>query len=434
MAEAFLQELKWRGLLQQTTASEAEVEQHLATPGRVGYAGFDPTADSLTVGHLVPITVLMHFQRAGHRPIALVGGGTGMIGDPSGKDAERQLRSRDEIVANVEGQRRILERFLDFDPARPNAALVVNNLDWLEPLGFLEVLREVGKHFSVNAMIQKDSVRERLEGREQGISYTEFSYMLLQAYDFLHLKRSLGCSVQMAGSDQFGNIAAGVDLIHHKLGREAGAGDAYGITAPLLMGPDGKKIGKTERGAVWLSADRTSPYALYQYFINVDDAALGSFLRWFTFLPQPAIEDLLREHASAPDSRTGQRALAREIIARVHGSTELARVETASQALFGGDVRALDAAMLADVFADVPHTEHARARLADDGMSLVDLLPETSLASSKSQARQFLQSGAVAVNGERVAADHRLTEHDLLHGSRILLRRGKRQWHATKWS
>ena len=434
MAESFLEELKWRGLLHQTTASEADVERHLATPGRLGYAGFDPSRDSLTVGNLLPILLLMRYQRAGHQPIALVGGGTGLIGDPTGKDAERQLLGRDEIAANAERQRKILERFLDFDPARANPARMVNNLDWLEPLGFLEVLREVGKHFSVNAMIQKDSVRERLHGREQGISYTEFSYMLLQAYDFLHLKRTLGCTVQMAGSDQYGNIVAGVDLIHHKLGREPGSGDAYGITAPLLLGPDGKKIGKSEKGAVWLSADRTSPYALYQYFINTEDAGLASLLRWFTFLSREAIDDVLREHARAPEQRSGQRALAREITGLVHGAAELARVEAASQALFGGDVRALDAAMLAEVFADVPHTEHARTRLAGDGVSLVELLAETALAGSKSQARQFLQGGAVAVNGERVAADRRLTESDLLHGSRILLRRGKRQWHATRWS
>jgi tyrosyl-tRNA synthetase len=434
MTASFLQDLKWRGMLHQTTASEPVVEAHLATPGRVAYCGFDPTRDSLTIGNLVPIVLLMRWQRAGHTPIALMGGGTGLIGDPSGKDAERQLRSREEIEANVAGQRRVLERFLDFDPKRSNRALLANNADWLVPLGFLEVLRDIGKHFSVNAMIQKDSVRERLNQREQGISYTEFSYMLLQAYDFLHLKQSFGCTVQMAGSDQYGNIVGGVDLIHHKLGREGEAGEAYGITAPLLLGSDGKKIGKTEKGAVWLGAEHTSPYAFYQFWINVEDADVPGFLRWFTFLGAEAIDGLLAEHAKAPDQRSAQRALAREMTLLVHGADDLARVEAASQALFGGDVRALDAAMLADVFADVPHTDHPRTRLEGEGISLVELLPETSLVTSKSQARQFLQSGAIAVNGERVPADYRLTEDDVLHGGRILLRRGKRQWHATRWS
>jgi tyrosyl-tRNA synthetase len=433
MSSSFLQELGWRGMLQQTTASEAVVAAHLATPGRVAYCGFDPTRDSLTIGNLVPIVLLMRWQRAGHAPIALMGGGTGLIGDPSGKEAERQLRSREEIDANVAGQRRVLERFLDFDPKLGNRAQLVNNADWLVKLGFLDVLRDIGKHFSVNAMIQKDSVRERLQNREQGISYTEFSYMLLQAYDFLHLKRTFGCTVQMAGSDQYGNIVAGIDLIHHKLGREGVAGEAYGITAPLLLGSDGAKIGKTASGAVWLSAERTSPYAFYQYWINVEDADVAALLRWFTFLEAEAIDGLLVEHAKAPEQRTAQRALAREMMLLVHGAEHLVRVEAASHALFGGDVRALDATMLAEVFADVPHTEHARSKLAGDGVSLVEVLAETSLASSKSQARQFLQSGAIAVNGERVAPDHRLTEADLMHGGRILLRRGKRQWHATRW-
>lgn len=428
-----LEELKWRGLLHQTTATEAEVAQHLATAKRVAYAGFDPTKDSLTIGNLVPIKLLMHWQRAGHQPIVLMGGGTGMIGDPSGKDAERQLLSREEIEHNVQGQQRVLERFLDFDAARSNKALLVNNADWLAGLGFIEVLRDIGKYFSVNAMIHKDSVRDRLQHREQGISYTEFSYMLLQAYDFLHLKHALRCSVQLAGSDQYGNIVAGVDLIHHKLGREGEAGEAFGITAPLLTGNDGKKIGKTEKGAVWLGRERTSPYAFYQYWVNVEDSEVIPFLKWFTFLDQTAIAGLAVEHGQAPDRRVAQRALAREMTELVHGKHELLRVEAASQALFGGDVRALDAAMLAEVFADVPHTAHDKGLLAGDGIALVELLPQTSLAGSKGQARQFLSSNAVSVNGERVEADRRLTARDLLHGNRILLRRGKKQWHATSW-
>jgi tyrosyl-tRNA synthetase len=429
-----LDELKWRGLLHQTTATEEIVAEHLTTPGRVAYCGFDPSRDSLTIGNLVPITLLMRWQRCGHRPIVLVGGGTGLIGDPSGKDAERQLQSREQIAANVAALRRIMERFLDFGNTGSSGALLLDNADWLSGLSFVQVLRDVGKHFSINTMIQRDSVRARLQEREQGISYTEFSYMLLQAYDFLHLKRSLGCSVQIAGSDQYGNIVAGIDLIHHTLGREGEAGEAYGITAPLLLGADGKKIGKSEKGAVYLTADRTSPYAFYQYWINVGDADVASYLRWFTFLGREPIEAILTEHKSAPDQRFAQRTLAREMTGLVHGQSELVKVEAASQALFGGDVHALDAKMLAEVLADVPHSQHPQSALSGEGLPIVELLVQTSLASSKSQARQFLQSGAISVNGERVAAGHRLTSADLLHGSRILLRRGKKQWHATVWA
>jgi tyrosyl-tRNA synthetase len=431
---SFIEELRWRGLLHQTTATEEVVAEHLRQPGRIGYCGFDPTMDSLTIGNFMPIKVLMHWQRCGHRPIVLMGGGTGLIGDPSGKDTERQLQSREQIAENVAGQRRIMEKLLDFDGAGATAAMLVNNADWLEKLSFIEVLRDTGKHFSINAMIQKESVRARLEQREQGISYTEFSYMLLQAYDFLHLKRSHGCTVQLAGSDQYGNIAAGVELIHHQLGREGQAGEAYGITTPLLLGADGKKIGKSERGAVFLSAERTSPYAFYQYWINVGDADVGSYLRWFTFLGRQEIEAILAEHATAPEQRLAQRALARAMTGLVHGEELLSNVEAASQALFGGDVRRLDPQMLADVFADVPHSEHPKQALDGEGCGLVDLLVQTTLVSSKSQARQFLQSGAIAINGERVAADHRVTSDDLLAGNRILIRRGKKQWHATIWS
>ncbi len=433
MSTGLLDELKWRGLLHQTTASEAEVARHLGTPGRVGYCGFDPTRNDLTIGNLLPITLLMRWQRAGHRPLAVMGGGTGLIGDPSGKDAERQLLGRDQIAANVEAQRRVFARFLDFDTKSPTRAEVLDNADWLCRLGFIEVLRDIGKHFSVNAMIQKDSVRQRLHEREQGISYTEFSYMLLQAYDFLHLKQSYGCTVQLAGSDQYGNIVAGVELIHHKLGREGGAGEAYGITAPLLTDAGGRKIGKSEKGAIWLSREHTSPYALYQHFINTEDADVISLLKWYSFLSQQQIAEIAREHAKAPHERGAQRRLACELTALVHGREELARVEAASQALFGGDVRALDAATLDEVFADVPHTEHDLGGLAGEGTDLVELLAQTSLASSKGQARQLLQSGAVSVNGERAEPERRLSERDLLPGRRILLRRGKKQWHATRW-
>ena len=429
-ALSFLDELRWRGMLHQTTGEEA-LDKHLASPGRVGYCGFDPTKDSLTIGNFVAIKLLMHFQRCGHKPLVLMGGGTGLIGDPSGKDAERQLLSHADIEANIAGQRRIFDRILDLDPKSSNGAVIVNNADWLGKLGYIEVLRDVGKHFSVNAMIQRDSVRERLHQREQGMSYTEFSYMLLQAYDFLHLKRSMNCTLQLAGSDQYGNIVSGIELIHRAYGRQE---DAFGVTAPLVKRADGKKIGKTEQGAVWLSADRTSPYAFYQYWLNTDDADVVSFLKWFTFLNQADVEQLSAAHTEAPQKRDAHRALAREMTRLIHGADELGKVEAATQALFSGEVRSLSENMLASVFSDVPHTQHDKTQLGGSGVALLDILAQTSLASSKREARQFLESGAVMVNGEKAAADRCLQESDLLHGHTVLLKRGKKLWHATRWA
>jgi tyrosyl-tRNA synthetase len=458
----FLSELLWRGLLHQTTA-DAELRDHLAVPGRIAYCGFDPTSTSLTIGNFIPIKLLMHWQQHGHKPIVLMGGGTGLIGDPSGKEAERQLLSPEQVEANVAGQRRVFEKLLDFEPANPNAAVVVNNYDWLKGLGFIEVLRDVGKYFSVNAMIHRDAVRTRLESREQGISYTEFSYVILQAYDFLHLWRAAGCTVQMAGSDQYGNITAGIDLIRrvhaHDPGAPAPGGRAgsatevggatklepsgsesrstvFGITAPLLLGADGKKIGKSESGAVYLTADRTSPYAFYQYWINVTDADVAAFLKWFTMLGPEEVQAVTDRHEAAPQERGAQRELARQMTRMIHGEEQLRAVEAASEALFQGDVRRLDEAMVAEVFADVPHSTHSKASLEGEGVSLVELLPVTTLASSRREAKDFLGSGSIAVNGERIApdeADRRLTMRDLLHGRMILLKRGRKHWHATRW-
>ncbi len=409
------------------------VDTHLQTPGRVAYCGFDPTADSLTVGNFIAIKMLMTWQRAGHKPIVLMGGGTGRIGDPSGRDSERQLLDEATIESNIARQRQVLEHLLDFDPAKPNCAVIVNNHDWLGKLGFIDVLRDVGKHFSVNAMIKKDSVAERLNNREQGISYTEFSYMLLQAYDFMHLNRSLGCTVQVAGSDQYGNIVGGMDLIRRHRG-EGDDGASFGVTNKLLTLSDGQKVGKSAGNAVWLSADRTSPYAFYQYWFNVDDADVIKFLHWFTFLDQAAIEAIAADHESEPHRRHAQRALARDMTALLHGEDALRAVENANEALFGGDVRALDAGLLDEVFADVPNSEHDKSLLGGEHASLAELLPETSLASSRRQAREFLQNGAVSVNGERVEADRVLTADDLLHGRTVLVRRGKKNWHALRWS
>jgi tyrosyl-tRNA synthetase len=436
VATSFLDELSWRGLLHQRTAG-AELDAHVAASGRVAYSGFDPTSDSLTIGNLIPITLLRHWQRAGHRPIALMGGGTGLIGDPSGRDAERQLMSREQVEANVASQRRIMERLLDFSAGISNRASIVNNLDWLGKLGYLEVLRDVGKHFSINEMIQRDSVKRRLEQREHGISYTEFSYALLQAYDFLHLYRAERCTVQLAGSDQYGNIVAGIDLIRREARTVAGAAHSFGVTAPLVTRSDGRKMSKSEGGAVWLSSDtamRTSPYAFYQYWINLPDEDVIQWMKWYTMLERAEIEAIAAEHGAAPEQRRAQRMLAAHMTKAVHGQDELARVEAATSALFGGgDVRSLDAAMLEEVFADVPHSTHPLAALAGEGASLVDVLAETTLVKSKREAREFLQSGAVSVNGVKAEADRRLRSGDLLHGRTILLKRGKKHWHATRW-
>ena len=434
-----LAELDWRGQLYQCTDRGA-LADHLAGAdprkgGRRVYCGFDPTADSLTIGNLVPIMLLRRFQRAGHTPIVVMGGGTGLIGDPSGKDDERRLLDAADVGQHVESQRRIFESLLDFDPARPNAAAIVNNHDWLGRITFLEALRDIGKHFSVNQMIQRDSVRSRLEGREHGISYTEFSYMLLQAYDFLHLHREMGVTIQAAGSDQWGNIVSGTDLIRRLGGHgDRGGPLAFGVTVPLLVKADGGKFGKTEKGAVWLTADRTSPYALYQFWMNADDADVFNYMRIFTDLSQDEVEAIEKRHAGAPHEREAQRTLAREATALVHGRDAMERAESASLALFSGDVAGLDLGTLREVFADAPHSEHDKAGLDAGGMPLADLLAATPLVRSKREAREFLSSGAITLNGRRVGIDDRLTPDRLLHGRIALLRRGKKSWHVTRWS
>jgi tyrosyl-tRNA synthetase len=428
--KGLLEELSWRGLLYQRTAAEA-LDEHLQTPRRVGYCGFDPTADSLTIGNLIPILLLVHWQRAGHRPLVVMGGGTGLIGDPSGKDRERPLMGVEQVEANIAEQRRIFERLLDFDPAAPHGARLLDNAKWLREIRYLDFLRDVGKHFSVNAMIQKESVRERLDRRDQGISYTEFSYMLLQAFDYLHLRRAFGCTVQMAGSDQYGNITAGIDLIHRTLGHDT---PAFGFTAPLVTHADGRKIGKSEGGSVWLSAKRTSAYAFYQYWINVPDADAPSFLRRFTLLPREEISALEAAHSNAPEKRAAQRALAGHMTELLHGAAERIRVEAAADALFGeGALEALDEATLSEMATELPHSDHDAALLSPAGVPVVDLLAETSLATSRRQAREFLENGAVSINGRRVTLGYCISQRDLLPGGLAFLRRGKRSWHATRW-
>lgn len=421
----FLDELSWRGLLHQTTAEA--LPAYVATPGRVAYAGFDPTADSLTVGNYVPMKLLAHWQRAGHSPVVLMGGGTGLIGDPSGKSAERQLMTPELVEHNVSRQKAIFERVIDFSQQGGRAARVVDNGDWLRTLGYLDVLRDVGKHFSVNQMIMRDSVKSRLEEREQGISYTEFSYMILQAYDFLHLFRTMGCTVQLGGADQWGNIVSGIDLI-----RRIEHGEAYGITNPLVTKADGGKFGKSEKGSIWLTADRTSPFRFHQYWLNTADADVVRFLKWFTFLPQDRIAELEHAAAARPQEREAQRVLANEMTEIFHGVSERSNAEAAGRALFSGDLAALDARTISEIAEDLPCTVLEPSELGGEGVLLADLLPRTTLAASKREARDFLHAGAVLVNGTKAVADARLTARDLLHGSVALLRRGKKNWHAIR--
>ena len=419
----FFEELAWRGMLQDHTPG---VQEHLDGGMRTGYIGFDPTAPSLTIGNYVQIMLLTLFQRSGHRPIVLMGGATGRIGDPSGKDKERELKSYDEIDGNLEHQKKLIYRFLNFEEG-PNRALLVNNYDFYQKMNVLDFLRDVGKTLTVNYMMSKESVRKRIE---TGISFTEFSYQLLQGYDYQCLFREHGCTVQMGGSDQWGNITAGTEFIRKNLGESA-----FAMTTPLLTKADGSKFGKSEKGNLWIDDQLTTTYQFYQFWINTEDADVLKFLRWFTFLDQDSIAELEQAHEQAPHQRPAQRALARHMTELVHGAAAVSSVEQAATALFGqGDVRALAEDMLRDVFADVPHSSHSKALLDGAGISLLDLLVDTSLAQSKREAREFLQNGAIAVNGEKADLERKLNTSDLLHGHTILLRRGKKNWHATRWA
>ncbi len=417
--------LRWRGFVHQMThnALPAELEKGPMTL----YAGFDPSADSLHIGSLLPILGLAHFQRAGHRPIALIGGGTGLIGDPSGKADERSLLSTEQVAANAEGIRAQLERFIDFDG--PRAALMVNNLDWLGPLRLVDFLRDVGKHFSVNAMLAKESVRQRLEDREHGITYTEFSYSLLQAYDFLHLNEHHGCRLQIGGSDQWGNIVAGMDLTRRLRGE-----DTFGLTFPLITKADGAKFGKSESGNVWLDPARTSPYKFYQFWVNQPDAGTPRYLRCFTFLAQEEIAALEAQLEAEPHKRAAQRRLAAELTRLVHGAAALDNAVKASKAMFGGELSGLDEATLLDVFSEVPSTE-LPASLLSEGPLLIDVLVEAGAFSSKGEARRMVQNGGLYLNNARVEADGaRLGEGSCLAGGIAVVRKGKKNYHLLRFA
>lgn len=420
-------DLQWRQLVYQATSDR--LGAWLLERPRTVYAGFDPTSDSLHVGHLLPLMLLRRFQKAGHRPIALVGGATGSIGDPSGKSQERNLQSLEQIEANVVAIRGQMAQLLDFSPTAASAAgpaILVNNYDWISRFSYLDFLRDVGKNVPVNVMINKDSVKNRLENPDVGISYTEFSYMILQAYDFLHLYRSEHCTVQLGGSDQFGNIVSGIDLI-----RRLEQGESFGATCHLVTTSDGQKIGKTERGAIWLTADRTSPYRFYQYWLNTTDADAVKFLKWFTFLDSDTVQSLAHSLAHDPAKREAQKRLAAEMTRMTHGDNELARAIATSEAIFSGDVRSLDAAQVAEIAGDLPSSGVAAAALSA-GVGIVDFITGTTCAASKREAREFVQNGAVSVNGEKVAADFVVRSEHVLPGGVILVRRGKKAYHAVR--
>ncbi len=422
MATLF-EELSWRELVYDATEGLSEI---LASQPVTLYAGFDPTASSLHVGHLLPLMGLARCQRFGHTPIAIVGGGTGMIGDPSGKSQERNLLSSEQIERNVAAIRVQLERFLDFD-ASPNAARIVNNAEWLGTIDLLSFLRDAGKHFTVNYMLQKESVNRRLES-EEGISFTEFSYLLLQAYDFLQLFDRYGCTVQIGGSDQWGNITAGIDLI-----RKLRAKKAHGLVMPLVTTASGVKFGKTEAGAVWLDPERTSPFAFYQFWLNTDDRDVVRYLRAFTFLSRERIDAVAMQMRDAPERREAQRTLAREVTALVHGDVQVVRAEHASQLLFGEDIDQLSAEDVLAVFADVPATDLAAASLGGDGMSVVELVALVRLASSKSDARRLVQAGGVYVNNRRMSdVQARVTADQAIGGRVLVVRKGSKQNHLVR--
>lgn len=416
-----LDEYQLRGLLQDATEG---ADEHLAEEPRTVYIGFDPTAPSLHLGSLVPIMGLVHAQRAGHTPIALVGGGTGLIGDPSGKTAERQLLTKELAAENAEAIRDQLAHFLDFE-AKTNPARVLNNHDWLGGLPLVDFLRDIGKHFSVNQMLAKESVKRRITDDDAGISFTEFSYALLQSYDFLELYRREGCTVQMGGSDQWGNITAGTDLIRRVTGERA-----FGVVFPLITNSSGTKFGKSEAGNVWLDAGMTSPFRFYQYWINVEDADAMRYVRFFTLLDADEIARLEEAVANEPHTRAAQKALAVDVTRRLHGESGLAAAERATRALFGGEIAGLSGDEIADVFSDVPSSRRPASDLEGEGIDVVTLLVDAELATSRGDARRAIEGGGVYVNGARVeSTDHRVTMEHTVEGRFVLLRKGKKRYH-----
>lgn len=428
MSKNFIEEITWRGMLHDAMPG---TEEHLLESMRSAYVGFDPTADSLHIGNLVPIMLLSHYQRCGHRPVALVGGATGMIGDPSGKSSERNLLDEKTLRHNQEAIKNQLSQFLDFDSSDANAALMVNNYDWMKDFSFLEFIRDVGKHITVNYMMAKDSVKNRLSGETaDGMSFTEFTYQLVQGYDFLHLYKNESCSIQMGGSDQWGNITTGTELI-----RRIGGGKGYAITCPLITKSDGSKFGKSEGGNVWLDKNRTSPYKFYQYWLNSSDADAEKYIKIFTFLEQQTIEALITEHKEAPHMRLLQKRLAEEITLIVHSQADLDNAIAASSILFGKstaeDLKSLDAATFLDVFDGVPTAEVNKKELGSLGI-ISALAEQTGFLKSNGEARRALKENAISVNKAKVKEDYTLTEDDLINGQFILLQKGKKNYYVIQ--
>lgn len=425
MMNNYIPELKARGLLQDIIPG---TEEALAKEMVIGYIGFDPTADSLHIGSLLPIILLMHMQRNGHKPIALVGGATGMIGDPTGKSAERNLLDADTIERNLQGIKKQLERFLDFDTTKPNAAKIVNNYDWFKNYNFLDFIRDAGKHISVNYMMAKDSVQKRLE---YGLSFTEFSYQLIQAYDFYYLNKHEGVKLQAGGADQWGNITTGTELI-----RRMGGGEVYAFTCPLLKKADGGKFGKTEGGNVWLDRNKTSPYAFYQFWLNVADEDAKNFIKIFTFIPLDEIEQLIQKHDEAPHLRLLQKRLAEELTIMVHSKEDLFFAQQASEILFGKATKealiSLSEAQLLEIMEGVPQVRFAKTALDGEGIDLVSYFAETGVFPSKGEARKMLTAGGISLNKEKlsnVGADFRVSSKDLLADKYMLFQKGKKQYY-----
>ena len=423
---SFVEELTWRGMVHDIMPETAD---KLARGMNSGYIGFDPTADSLHIGSLVQIMILMHFQRYGHKPYALVGGATGMIGDPSGKSAERNLLDSDTLQRNCEGLEKQLAKFLDFDSAKANGAVLVNNYDWMKSFSLIDFARDIGKHLTVNYMMAKDSVKKRLGAdSKEGMSFTEFTYQLIQGYDFLYLYQHHNCLLQMGGSDQWGNITTGTELIRRKL-----AGKAYALTCPLITKADGTKFGKTESGNVWLDPAKTSPYKFYQYWLNASDEDAEKYVKIFTFLTKEEIESLIATHREAPHLRQLQRKLAQEVTAMVHSIADVERAEQAAQILFGKatteTLKTLDAQTLLDVFEGVPQAEVSAQTLLDGGLSVMDALAgSTGFLKSNGEARRALKENSISVNKEKVTEAKTITSEDLICDRYVLLQRGKKNY------
>jgi tyrosyl-tRNA synthetase len=425
MKNPFVEELRWRGMLHDIMP---ETENHLNEKKASGYIGFDPTADSLHIGSLVQIMILMHFQRAGHRPIALLGGATGMIGDPSGKSAERNLLNEETLDKNINGIKNQLARFLDFDASNENAALLVNNLDWMKGYSLIDFSRDIGKHITVNYMMSKDSVKKRLGSESQvGMSFTEFTYQLLQGYDFLHLYKNLDCTLQMGGSDQWGNITTGTELVRRKA-----SGKAYAITCPLITKADGTKFGKTEGGNIWLDKSRTSPYKFYQYWLNASDEDAERYIKIFTFLSEDEINTLIEEHKQAPHLRVLQNRIANEVTLLVHSQEDLDNAQKASQILFGKstseDLKSLDGATFLDVFEGVPQAELAKESLGEGVDIIAALAGDSQFLKSNGEARRALKENSISVNKAKVQETYKVTNQDLINDRYVLLQRGKKTY------